>query len=127
LEKKNEFWALGSGESCRTQVRPVGSPEECLREFWKVQSPCETQFKEEYGGHPQDIAFLDETEEWRTSREHLHQEDCPCPRNPVLGRSEPGPSTRILTTQKRERAREREGERERNRERERTTTHGVTA
>jgi hypothetical protein len=56
LERKMSFWALKSGE---------------------------TQSEEEYGGHPQDIAFLDETEKWRTSREHLHREDHSCLRNLV--------------------------------------------
>jgi hypothetical protein len=41
-------------------------------------------------------------QEWRTSRERLHQEDRPHPRNPVPGASELGPSTRILTNRERE-------------------------
>jgi hypothetical protein len=62
--------------------------------------------------HPRDIAFLDETEEWRTSRERLNREDRPHLRNLVPGASEPGPSTRIF---------------DQPRERERTMTQGATA
>jgi hypothetical protein len=103
LERKMSFWALRSGESRKSSRLASRHPRRVSEGI--LEGPVlmvRPGPRKNMVGIPKIVLPWTKQRSGGTSRERLHREDHPCPRNQVPGGSEPGPSTRILTNQERE-------------------------